>query len=148
MHNFLLISLYYIYVLLSLLDSFAFKPSSTGKFVHFHTQEISCETTSSHFNIIYVLIYFIVDYGGIYLDHDVVVVKSFDTLRKYDFTMGREISFSLNNGIMIGREGAPFAQIWLETYRSTSMNLTRFGYESVRMAHNLSVLFPHLLHVE
>ena len=87
------------------------------------------------------------DYGGIYLDHDVIVVKSFDTLRSHDFTMGRPVSYALNNGVMLGRQGAPFAQIWLETYRSPSLRLD-YGYESVRTAHNLSQLFPHLVHVE
>lgn len=87
------------------------------------------------------------DYGGIYLDHDVIVVKSFDAMRSHDFTMGRPVSYALNNGVMLGRQGAPFAQIWLETYRSPSLRLD-YGYESVRTAHNLSQLFPHLVHVE
>ena len=90
----------------------------------------------------------ITDYGGIYLDHDVIVVKSFDTLRKYDFTIGRESSNSLNNGVMLGRQGTPFAQIWLETYRSPTLDMRHRCNESVRMAHRLSELFPHLVHVE
>ena len=87
------------------------------------------------------------DYGGIYLDHDVIAVKSFDALRGHDFTMGRALPFTVNNGAMLGRRGAPFAQIWLETYRSPELCL-EYGFESVRKAHNLSVLFPHLVHVE
>ena len=90
----------------------------------------------------------IADYGGIYLDHDIIVVKSFDTLRQYDFTIGREAPYSLNNGVMLGRQGTPFAQIWLETFRSPRLDMRHRGYESVRMAHRLSVLFPHLVHVE
>ena len=40
-----------------------------------------------------------------------MVLKSFDDLRRYDFTLGRETSFALNNGVMVGRRGAPFAQV-------------------------------------
>ena len=90
----------------------------------------------------------IADYGGIYLDYDTIVVKPFDTLRKYDFTIGREAPLSLNNGIMLGRQGTPFAQIWLETYRSPLLDMRHRLLESVRMAHRLSELFPHLVHIE
>ena len=40
-----------------------------------------------------------------------MALKSFDDLRRYDFTLGRETSYSLNNGVMVGRRGAPFAQV-------------------------------------
>ena len=88
------------------------------------------------------------DYGGIYLDHDAIVVKSFNPLRKFDMTIGREASHSLNNGVMLGRQGAPFLQLWLETYRSPNLDLKKWGYDSVRMAHHIWEYFPHLVHVE
>ena len=45
------------------------------------------------------------------MDMDVMALKSFDDLRRYDFTLGRETSYALNGGVMIGRRGAPFAQV-------------------------------------
>ncbi|KAK2184067.1 hypothetical protein NP493_285g03034 [Ridgeia piscesae] len=93
-------------------------------------------------------LYVILDYGGIYLDHDAIVVKSFNPLRKFDLTIGRESDYSLNGGVMLGRQGAPFLQLWLETYRSPNLNLKKWGYDSVRMAHHIWEYFPHLVHVE
>jgi len=42
-----------------------------------------------------------VDYGGIYLDGDVLVVKSFTPLRRFPFVIGRQSPDGLCNGIMV-----------------------------------------------
>ena len=34
----------------------------------------------------------LVEYGGIYLDYDVIVVNSLNPLRRYDVTLGKRIS--------------------------------------------------------
>lgn len=60
----------------------------------------------------------IAEYGGIYLDHDVIVLKSLNPLRNYDVTLGREMPSLLANGVIVARQGAPFLRIWLETYRN------------------------------
>ena len=50
---------------------------------------------------------------------------------------------SLNNGILLAAPGAPFARLWLETYRS-------HGSETwtTQTGHRLASLFPHLVHIE
>jgi len=58
------------------------------------------------------------EFGGIYLDPDVLVLRSFDPLRRKSLTMGRESSASISNGIIVGRRGAVFMRLWLEAYRT------------------------------
>ena len=89
---------------------------------------------------------YISDYGGIYLDWDVLVVRSFAPLLKYDVTLGRETSKSLANGIILAKRAAPFLRIWLETYHSFQEN--EWGAHSCIMPHKLHHLLPHLVHVE
>ena len=60
---------------------------------------------------------FFSDYGGIYIDDDVLVIRSFDPLRGYDLTLGRPVKIALPNGIIIARNGTLFLRIWLENYR-------------------------------
>ncbi|XP_077861830.1 uncharacterized protein LOC144342836 [Saccoglossus kowalevskii] len=65
-------------------------------------------------------------YGGIYLDSDVIVIKNFDFLRRYDFVIGRE-NMGLNPGIMLARENDEFLQKWWGTFENynetTGVNL-------------------------
>ena len=90
--------------------------------------------------------HYISDYGGIYLDWDVLVLKSFDDLRKYDVTLGRETNFSLANGIIMAKRGAAFLRIWLETYHSFRED--EWGEHSCVMPNKLLSVVPHLVHVE
>ena len=86
------------------------------------------------------------EYGGIYLDHDVLPLKSFDALRQHDFTLGRETARTLANGILVGRQAAPFARVWLETYRAYDPH--SWARHSTHTPHTLHALLPHLAHVE
>ena len=57
-------------------------------------------------------------YGGIYLDTDVLVLKSLDPLRVHKLTLGVSGPNEISNGIIIARRGAPFLRMWLENYHS------------------------------
>jgi len=59
--------------------------------------------------------------GGIYLDPDVLVFRSFDPLRRMPLTLARESILpivTISNGIIVCRRGAVFLRLWLETYRT------------------------------
>ncbi|KAK2188916.1 hypothetical protein NP493_119g01005 [Ridgeia piscesae] len=88
----------------------------------------------------------LIDYGGIYIDDDVLIIRSFDPLRNYDLTLGRPVKIALSNGIIIARKGALFLRIWLENYRN--YNPKSWGGNSVAKGSTLGKLFPHLVHVE
>ena len=100
------------------------------------------------FKYIYVL--YLSDNGGIYLDTDVIVLKSFDTLRKmYPLTLGRPSSVSVANGIIISAPRRPFICVWLNGYRDYDpASPGAWGKYSVITAHKLAQLFPRHIHIE
>ena len=61
---------------------------------------------------------YVADFGGIYLDTDMLILKSFDPLRGHDLVIARDSDKSIANGIMIARKGALFLRLWLENYRN------------------------------
>ena len=88
----------------------------------------------------------VIDFGGIYLDNDVLVVASFDPLRKYDLTLGREMSTLLANCVIVARRQAPFLRVWLDTYRNYLPG--EWTANSNEMAHNIAHILPSLIHIE
>src|SRR6218665_987293 len=95
-----------------------------------------------------ILVDFLKGYGGIYMDADVIVVKSFTPLRRYPFVIGRETSYGLCNGIMVAERGAPFLRLLLEQYHSYLGPKEGWAVKSVLNADKLARLYPHLVHVE
>ena len=91
---------------------------------------------------------FLKGYGGIYLDADVIVVKSFTPLRRYSFVIGQESPGSLCNGIMLAARGAPFLRLFLEQYHSYLGPKEIWSVKSVVNSGKLARLYPHLAHVE
>ena len=85
-------------------------------------------------------------YGGIYLDFDSIVLKSFDPLRKYEFVMGQERPNSLLNAILISKKNATFLHIWKETYRNFSS--TEWAVHSCQIPFQLHKQYPQHIHVD
>ena len=50
--------------------------------------------------------------GGIYMDTDVLVLRSFDPLRRYDFTMGLQTSTKMCNGVLLAHPRSAFLAAW------------------------------------
>jgi len=90
----------------------------------------------------------LLDFGGIYLDGDVIVLKSFDELRRYRTVMGREIRKGICNTIMVSVKQAPFIRMLLEQYKDYTGFWEEWGYRSVQVPHILAAEFPSLIHVE
>ncbi|XP_064647975.1 uncharacterized protein LOC135500430 isoform X2 [Lineus longissimus] len=88
----------------------------------------------------------VMEYGGIYMDLDIVVLKSFDPLLMYDTTMGYEISDGLCNGVIISKPNAPFLRIWHSEY--TTFDDNNWGYHSVMLPAILAKTYPGLIHTE
>jgi hypothetical protein len=92
----------------------------------------------------------IVEFGGIYLDADVIVLKSFDPLRNYTAVIGREREDGLCNGILIAERGATYMKMLLVQYNNYSkQNFTEtWDYRSVLYPNILAARYSHLVHVE
>jgi mannosyltransferase OCH1-like enzyme len=88
----------------------------------------------------------VMEYGGIYMDLDVVVLKSFDPLLKYDTTMGYERTDGLCNGIIISKPNAPFLRLWHLEYSNFVDN--SWAYHSVELPAVLARTYPGLIHTE
>ncbi|CAH1777223.1 unnamed protein product, partial [Owenia fusiformis] len=87
--------------------------------------------------------------GGIYLDMDVITLKSFDPLRVYPFTMGSEsltTKVGLNGGIILSEPGSKFLKIWINNYVDDQRS--QWAYNSGRMADKLATRFPEDIHIE
>ncbi|PAA80835.1 hypothetical protein BOX15_Mlig026037g1, partial [Macrostomum lignano] len=85
-------------------------------------------------------------FGGVYLDIDVLVLKPLDPLRKFDFTIGREVSYGLCNGIFMSAPSATFLAMWHTAYQVFDDNA--WGDHSVKLPHSMQLAFPDLCHVE
>lgn len=60
--------------------------------------------------------------GGIYLDTDMLVVKSLDPLLGYDFVIGEEVPGRINFAFFAARAGHPLLKKMLDFYDNTPFN--------------------------
>ena len=84
--------------------------------------------------------------GGIYLDLDVMAVRSFDDLRKYRCTMGIEHDEVLNGGIIVCEKDHPFLHMWLNSFYDDLQY--SWAYNSGQVPSKLALRYPDLIHVE
>ncbi len=88
----------------------------------------------------------ILKYGGIYLDLDVIVLKSFDPLLGHNCTFGAESLDLLGSGVIIARPNASFIHLLYDQYRT--FDDKSWNYHSVILPMRLARKFPNLVHVE
>lgn len=89
-------------------------------------------------------------HGGIYLDLDIICLKSLKAFYKYDFTMGMEGGYGLSNAVMIAKPKAEFLEKWYQAYRSfRSKGRDRYWNEhSVHKSLQIANENPELIHIE
>lgn len=90
----------------------------------------------------------LLEHGGIYLDADVLVQKSFDELLKYSTVMGiegRDQIYGMADAVILAEPNAIFINRWYDTYRSfRSKGRDEFWAEHpVRMPAQLALAHPH-----
>ncbi|KAK7091245.1 uncharacterized protein [Littorina saxatilis] len=87
-----------------------------------------------------------IEYGGMYLDTDYVVLRSLDDLLKESVVLGYEHKGrSICNGFLVSEANSTFMQIWLDNYKD--FNDRQWAEHSVRRPYRLSVQHPTLLKV-
>ena len=89
----------------------------------------------------------LMQYGGIYLDCDVVVVNPMHELRVHDVTLGKEKHDKFIAGIIIARPNAPFLKLWYESYRN-NYRPHDWDYNCARVTYQIYLKRPDLMHVE
>jgi len=88
------------------------------------------------------------DFGGIYLDRDVLVFKSLDPFRKFEMTLDYEFvgnSKIMGNQVQIAHKRARFLRLYLQTYKKYDgsqwyWNAGLFPTETIINK------YPHLVH--
>ncbi|CAG8496123.1 4693_t:CDS:2 [Cetraspora pellucida] len=87
------------------------------------------------------------DFGGIYLDNDIIVLQPFDDLLYDDFTMGIEETSTkvLCDAVLIGRPFAPFLTRWIQSYKN--FNDDDWSYHSVKVPYHMSKEYVNDIHV-
>lgn len=88
----------------------------------------------------------LLQYGGIYVDFDVIVVKSFLPLRCYPATLGMETDDRLCAGIILSQPNGAFLHLWLDSYRT--FDDSSWDEHAVKMPYRLWRRHPQTLHVE
>jgi hypothetical protein len=80
-------------------------------------------------------------YGGIYLDTDVLVVRSFESLRGNQFTIGIEAEGLTANAVMIAMRNAPFVDVFYKAYEA-HYDENSWAGASVKLPHTLALQHP------
>ncbi|CAH1786783.1 unnamed protein product [Owenia fusiformis] len=91
------------------------------------------------------------EYGGTYLDSDVIALRSLAPLRRYDHTQGvGAMSSGLSNGVIIAKKSSKFLDIWLEEYKMYGKEHVRslWSYYSIERPRQLLKRQPELVRIE
>lgn len=85
----------------------------------------------------------LIEYGGIYLDADVLVHRSFDDLLDYSCVLGSQGERGLCNAVILSEPSAPFLIRWLDQYQSFRGKEEQYWDEhSVLLPTTLANFFP------
>eukprot|EP01111_Echinosteliopsis_oligospora_P007833 TRINITY_DN2315_c0_g2_i11.p1 TRINITY_DN2315_c0_g2~~TRINITY_DN2315_c0_g2_i11.p1 ORF type:complete len:335 (-),score=80.15 TRINITY_DN2315_c0_g2_i11:10-1014(-) len=80
-------------------------------------------------------------YGGIYMDTDIIPIRSFDEFLEKDMVMGQENPGALCNAFIMSKCDSPFLERWYQEYRT--FNDSEWNNHSVIKPAQLSSIFPH-----
>ena len=87
--------------------------------------------------------------GGIYLDMDVMVVRPFDEVRKYECTVGMENTVKVCAGVIVCAKDHPFLYLWLDAYYNEYEQYKNiWAFLSGNIPSVLIRRYPRLIHVE
>ena len=84
-------------------------------------------------------------FGGMYMDLDVLILKSVNPLRCYDYTLGREDPIRLTGSLVFSVPHSPFLLKIIDNYKNYR---SIWAYNSVEYPHQLAKKNPSLIHIE
>ena len=92
-------------------------------------------------------LHILMEYGGIMLDTDVIVLNSLNDLRFYNFTMGKEKAPKLSSGIIIARNDSEFLHRWYRNYREDYKGIPS-DYNCCTVPYKIAQKHVDLIHIE
>ena len=84
--------------------------------------------------------------GWIYLDSDVLILKSLRTLMCYDLVLGKQDKRRLCNNFIMSVKDAPFLEKWIYEYENDYRK--DWGYNNIKMPMKLSRKYKYMVHIE
>jgi hypothetical protein len=91
------------------------------------------------------------EFGGIYLDRDVYVVKSLDIFRKYEMTLNWDEGQYLGSQVLIGHKNSRFLKLYYDSYHFYDSTQWYYNggefptksilYKSPQLVHRVKVAF-------
>ena len=84
--------------------------------------------------------------GGIYLDFDIMAIRSFDELRRHSCTVGYESSTKMCAGVIICSKSHTFLYLWLNSFFEDHQMV--WAYNTGTIPSKLIERFPELVRVE
>jgi len=88
------------------------------------------------------------EFGGLYVDLDVIIVRPLDSLLSYDVIMGAETPLMLGSGFILAtRTNATFVRLWRQAY-ADNFDDSNWNRHSVYVPMELAKQHPNLVHVE
>lgn len=89
----------------------------------------------------------LIEYGGIYMDCDVIVINSLNPLRIHEVAIAREKPPKLIMGTILAAKNASFLRVWYETYKYT-YDSSIWDYNTGIVSFYMFTRRPDLIHVE
>jgi len=88
------------------------------------------------------------EYGGLYIDLDVILVRPLDPLLQFDVVLGAETPELLGSGLILARQpGAEFIRLWRRSY-ADKFDDSQWNDHACRVPMTLARRHPGLVHVE
>ncbi|PAA91573.1 hypothetical protein BOX15_Mlig028034g1 [Macrostomum lignano] len=90
----------------------------------------------------------VLQFGGAYFDLDVITLRPLTSLRRFNFTIGRQSVDGLCNGVFLAAPNSSFLVLWHLAYQV--FDQFKWSALSVNLPHHMcaSEAFRHLCHVE
>lgn len=88
----------------------------------------------------------LLEMGGIYLDLDVIVTRSFLPLRRFPCVIGREQDTQACGSVIVCSRDSPFLLLWLNSYLDDYQDHV-WAYNSGKVPFQLANRYPHLVHM-
>ena len=89
----------------------------------------------------------LLEYGGLYIDFDVILLRDITSLLCYEFTLGEDEDKTISNGFILSAPKAKFLQKWYDSYITFNEKGNWAEYSS-EVPGRLARAYPSLIHIE
>ena len=89
----------------------------------------------------------LLQYGGIVLESDVILVRSLNELRHYEIALGKEVSRKVSNAVILASRHSRFLRQWYDRYR-TDFRSNSLEYNCCTLPYKMSLHYNGSLYVE